>query len=204
MTRGGRTWRGLVAAASAILLAALSHTIAGGAAPSVAGIVSALIVCTPVCIALAGRALSLWRLGSAVVISQGLFHAVFSYLAMPASAPADTAGIPTGLHVHGSATAAAILSPHALAGDAHSGWMWLAHAVAAGCTIAVLRFGERGAYRLIALTRLAVRRLTGSHPHPILPAATHTLVPGWHNPFTSVSRWMSGLSYRGPPAPALA
>ena len=75
--RGARTARGLTAAAVATLLAGLSHSLGGGVGAQVpfgVGTVIAFAFAAMVCVALAGRTLSLARLAASVVLSQLAFH----------------------------------------------------------------------------------------------------------------------------------
>lgn len=102
----GRLLRGWAAAVVATLLAAGSHTLAGSAAPGhdagpapIVWILT-LALAAPLCTALAGRALSWWRLSLAVGSSQLLFHWLYSQPATPvgpaASAALTRAGAETG------------------------------------------------------------------------------------------------------------
>ncbi|MCU1481117.1 MAG: hypothetical protein JWQ19_1903 [Subtercola sp.] len=77
-SRAARTLRGLTAAGVAVFVAALSHALGGGDAPGGIGVVLALAFSAVVCVALAGRTLSLVRLSLAVGFSQLAFHLLFS------------------------------------------------------------------------------------------------------------------------------
>lgn len=87
MSRATRTARGTVGALIATLFAAASHALGGGEAAPFAMLVAGVLA-LPVCVALAGRLGSLWRLGLAVTASQLLYHWCFSVL----GAAAGTAG----------------------------------------------------------------------------------------------------------------
>ncbi|UFS57826.1 hypothetical protein [Subtercola endophyticus] len=77
-SRAARTLRGLTAAGVAVFVAALSHALGGGEAPGGIGVVLALAFSAVVCVALAGKTLSLVRLSLAVGFSQLAFHLLFS------------------------------------------------------------------------------------------------------------------------------
>ncbi len=77
-SRGARVARGLGAAVSAVVIAALSHVAGGGAAPGLLGTALALAFAVLVCIALAGRRLTAGRTTVAVTLSQFVFHVLFS------------------------------------------------------------------------------------------------------------------------------
>lgn len=118
--------------------------------PGLAGIAVPLALAVLVCLPLAGRRLSVVRLGLSVVASQALFHTLF---VLGASAPAgsSTTGSPAGGHaMHGGhhltladvAPAASSLSATA---------MWASHVIAAVVTIAALHYGERVLEKIAAL-----------------------------------------------------
>lgn len=144
--RGVRLLRGLVAAGVATFLAASSHVLAGGPPPDAAIALLSLALSGLVCTALAGRSLSLWRLSAAVVLSQAVFHGLFSLGTSPHSPVA--AGSSSG---HSGHSAHIMLDPAtAMDGMDHSSpVMWVGHAIAAVLTIAALRHGEVAALRLI-------------------------------------------------------
>ncbi len=77
-SRPARAMRGTLASAVAIFVAALFHVAGGGAAPGVVPLALSLAFATLASIALTSRRLSLWRLTVSVVLSQFLFHALFS------------------------------------------------------------------------------------------------------------------------------
>jgi hypothetical protein len=195
-TRWARFVRGWVAAAISVFVALCSHTLAGGAVPSLAGLCLCLAFSGMVCIALAGKSLSLPRLAISVLLSQFLFHGAFSLLG--STAPATPTPATHSMSDLMSAPAVHI-TPLVDSGMSMPAWMWAAHGVAAIVTIAALRFGERAFWQLLALTRPLARRLltpvvvavTSAEPaHPIeaelLPRPRLVVV--------------SGARRRGPPA----
>lgn len=141
--RARRAVRGVSAAVLATFVATLSHSVAAGELPAVLNVVLALSLAAPLCIALVGRTASWWRLTTAIVASQALFH---SLLAVDLSGGIVAAG-----H-HGGATAVAEVAAsghaHGLTGT-ESPWMWVAHACAAAITVVALGSGEH-ALRAVA------------------------------------------------------
>jgi hypothetical protein len=142
-TRAARVARGCLAAGFATFVAAFSHTVAGGTAPSAFGVLACLVLASAASVLLAGRTLSLWRLAASVALSQALFHGLFSTLGTPVAVE----------HVHG-----AMPSTDAPALDERSE-MLLAHLVAGVLTLVALRFGERAFWGLAATAHLLIRRL---------------------------------------------
>jgi hypothetical protein len=156
--RGAAALRGATAATVATLLAAGLHTLGGGEAPAPVVVALTLAFAVPLCTALVGRRLPLLRLGAAVVLSQVLFHALFT---LGAGARAATA-VP---HLHG---ATAHLPP--LLGHAPE-QMTASHVAAALLTTALVARGEAAVRALLACWRLATtrwRRLPA--PVPLLAA----------------------------------
>ncbi len=135
--RGARAARGVLVALFATFIALMSHIAAGGQPPGWLGIVAPLSLAATVSTVLAGRQLSLWRLMVSVVLSQLLFHSLF------------TLGAPNASHLFrahehhpGRITTASALG--AVADHAHGGsFMWVAHAFAAAVTVAGIYIGER-------------------------------------------------------------
>lgn len=114
--------------------------------PGALGIVVPWVFSFMICVLLAGRSLSLIRLGLSVVASQFLFHTLFvlgTITPSGVSAP----------HVHGAPLVLppATGIPEAVAADAS---MWLGHALAALLTIVALYRGER---LILSLRDLAVQ-----------------------------------------------
>lgn len=141
-----RLLRGVAAAVAATFIAAYSHVAAGGHSPDGAIVMLSLALSGLVCTALAGRSLSLWRLGTAVVLSQTLFHGLFS---LGASSHAAVTTAPSTSHAGHSAHVMLDHAASSVVTDHSSPVMWLGHAIAAVLTIAVLRHGEVVALGLI-------------------------------------------------------
>lgn len=185
-----RALRGAAAAWIATIIAATSHTLAGGGAPSPVLIAVLGVLASPVAIALVGRRLSAWRVGTAVVVSQGLFHTAFAM-----TAGVDTTGLRG--HVHdvqlvGGAPAAGILP---------DGGMLVGHLIAAAATLFVLYHGER---MLRALGR-GIRSLIRRAGVPVLVAAPFVRsAPGVVALRRPAGVVLSDVSRRGPPSFVLA
>ncbi|MGP6205493.1 hypothetical protein [Microbacterium sp. F2] len=145
-SRATRVIRASVAASIATFVALFSHVAAGGAMPSWLGIAVPWVLSLAVCTVLVGRALSLPRLGVAVVLSQLLFHLLF-VLGADSGAPAGT--VATG-HVHGLPVLDLSTGATPVAADLS---MWFAHLAAAVLTVAALYRGERLVIRLGVLAR---------------------------------------------------
>ena len=182
-SRWARFARGWTAAGFAMFVAALSHTLAGGTAPSAVAILATLVISAAVCTLLAGRTLSTWRLAASIGLSQGLFHGVFSGLGMPVAL------------AHEHHTAAAItMAP------LHSGTtMWLAHAAAALVTLIAFRHAERAFWGIADTARLFLTRLLAT-VIPLSPAprltrinAVRRIVP------RELTVLLSSMRHRGPP-----
>ena len=185
-----RALRGAAAAWTATIIAATSHTLAGGGAPSPALIAVLGVLASPVAIALVGRRLSAWRVGTAVVVSQGLFHTAFAM-----TAGVDTTGLRG--HVHdvqlvGGAPAAGILP---------DGGMLVGHLIAAAATLFALYHGERMLRALGSGIRSLIRRAGV----PVLVAAPFVRsAPGVVALRRPAGVVLSDVSRRGPPSFVLA
>lgn len=143
-TRWARFARGWTAAFVSVFIALCSHALAGGTVPSAAGMALCLAFAGMICVPLAGKTLSLFRLSVSVVVSQFLFHGGFSLLG--AAGPATQArSMGAHIHLHRLNLQAAD------SGMTMPTWMWAAHAIAAVTTILALRFGERAFWRALAL-----------------------------------------------------
>ncbi|WP_162925004.1 hypothetical protein [Mycetocola zhujimingii] len=207
--RRTRVLRGLLAAALATFVAALSHTISGDAVPGIFALAVASVLAVFVCIALAGRALSPWRLAVSVVLSQLGYHLFF------ALAPATTGTVTTGAVATGTVTTGTVTTS---AGH-HSGMillstdavthvhatpapaMWLGHALAAGVTIAALVRGERVLVALVDTLRMGVRALIIARVVPVVGGEVRTAVD-WLPVLVARHRvLLSAMRHRGPPAP---
>jgi len=174
MNRGERLVRSVSATSVAVVFAAISHVLAGAAAPHILAVMVTIVVALPVALWLSGKRLSFPRLFTLVLGSQALFHVAFVMVGTTPLPSASAAG------PHATHTASALaLSPIVGPGDSSAVWlMWAAHAGAAIVTVIVLRFGERSAVTLATLVRDALEwlRTVRISPLPILGRrVTHSL-----------------------------
>lgn len=154
-SRGVRVLRGLLVASLSVAVAAFSHVAGGGVAPGVLGTTLALTFAVLVCIALGSKALSPVRLSISVVLSQVVFHLLFSLgSSLPKGASGHSSTGMLGMAMSGGHTA---LLPHFVAAGVVStevmsdARMWLGHGVAAAITIALVLRGESAFLGLIRL-----------------------------------------------------
>lgn len=153
-SRSLRTLRGVVAATVATLTALFSHVTGGGEVPGLLGLAVPLVLSVPVCVALAGRGLSLARLAVSVGVSQLLFHALFEI--------GGAAGPGGAAHAHGGLIDVSAATAHAGGHDASMSTgtaMGVAHLLAAVVTIAALHRGEALLIAVAATTAHLVTRL---------------------------------------------
>ena len=220
--RWTRFVRGWAIACLATFVAALSHTLGGGATPGLLPVVVSLAFAGIVCVGLAGRTASLWRSATAVLASQLIFHGLFSLGtpggALQADAPAGT--LPAHSHAAGSALLSVQSGATAAPGlpGAHStlpmagmagmsaapldaALMWLAHLLAAVVTIVALRHGERALGILVEAARLVVRRVLVAGAVPIRTRAAHRApAPAFVFLPRDLGVLLSVMRHRGPPA----
>lgn len=198
MSRAVRSLRGTAGALSATLIAAISHAI-GGEQVSLFAIVATAILALPLCVALAGRVGSLWRLVLAVTSSQFLFHWSFSGLgagAAPFAASGSDGSVPPGSHA-AHLVALRSFAPQLAESASPGAVMWISHGLAAILTIALLHRGERA---FLAVLRIVSRALPVSRPRAV-PVVTPPRLPladarARLRPQVALG---CGISYRGPP-----
>lgn len=212
-SRAARIGRGSVAALVSTFVAALSHVVAGGGGPGVIGLTLALTFSTLACIALAGRRLSTPRLSLAVILSQLMFHTLFTVggaISTPSgltgmsgmagmnhgalSGPLTTAT--TTLPTAGGALAATDSAPTFFS------WMLLAHVLAAVATIAMLRRGEKTFWSLASWAKLRIRAVAhaGIPTLAPLPAFRQTAVGSEPAHLADLGSIRRSIRRRGPPA----
>jgi hypothetical protein len=148
-----RVLGGALAAVFATSVAGFSHVLAGGAVPSAAAMALSLALSIPVCIALVGPALSLWRTTAAVAVTQALFHFLFAGISS-----SGTITMSSHMGHDGSGIVASGAGTAATSG--HSVSMWFAHAVAAVLTVLALRYTESALLRLRETAHVFVGSLT--------------------------------------------
>lgn len=204
-SRPARAMRGTLASAVAIFVAALFHVAGGGAAPGIVPVALSLAFATLASIALTSRRLSLWRLTVSVVLSQFLFHALFSLgdgtaRFVGADGTSALGHLHTGAHL--TMTGAAMPASHT---DPASPSMWLTHATAVFVTVVALRFGERAFWGLFATARVGVLRfaelVAGAAPIPVRVVAVVSAVAAAEPArLRDLGLPLARLRHRGPPA----
>lgn len=156
-TRWARVVRSLVAATLATFVAALFHVAGGGTPPSALALTLCLTFSGLAALALTGRRASLWRLAASVVVSQTVFHALFS-LGTGGTRFVSADGM---AHLHAGSHLIAMAGPgmHGSSVIPDTPTMWLSHASAALVTIIALRFGEQAFWSLFATARIRLDRV---------------------------------------------
>lgn len=162
--RAARLLRGAVLGTVATLLAAVSHLLGGGHAPSalalVVGVVFATFVGTVAVGRVAtGRRVGVVRTAIAVGITQFVFHIGFALLGSGAAVSA------TGAHRHHAVFS---IAADPAAAVAHGGAaMWLAHIAAAVLTVLYLRHLERHVWAVLSrLGGVLLRAFSIQMPQP--------------------------------------
>ncbi len=205
-TRWARFARGWIVAAFSTFVAALSHTLGGGSAPGLLAVVVSLAFAGMVCVALAGRTLAFWRGAVSVLVSQVIFHGLFS-LGAPGGALGADALAASGAHQH--AALPGLIDPIVLSSTTHvlhdGGIMWFAHFGAVIMTILALRYAERAFWSLVDNVRLDIRTLFAPAQLAV-PMAAPQRIRHDAPVFTprNLVLVLSAMRHRGPPAVALA
>jgi hypothetical protein len=149
-----RVIRGLAASTTATFVAALFHEVGGGAAPSWAVVAFGLALASLAAIALAGPRPALWRLTTAVGVSQLLFHGLFT-----AAGDASGSAVPADPHAgmgHGIVPLGLLGSAAAGGASGLDAGMLLSHGAALVVTVLALRHGEAALRALVAASGLRV------------------------------------------------
>ncbi|PPF16898.1 hypothetical protein C5B95_15070 [Rathayibacter sp. AY1A7] len=198
-TRSSRTVRGVIAALVATFVALFSHSVADGTAPSRVGVLLALAFAVPVCVALAGRRLSLVRLSVSVLSSQFAFHATMM-LGNPDTIPAPRSGTVSAGH-HQDASVPVLDLATSVAHTDHDTVMWGAHLLAAIVTIFALRQGERAFWSILARRRFETVRALLAGPSEPTPRRE---LPAFSSSARTRPRLvsLSVMRHRGPPVAA--
>lgn len=184
-----RLVRAAAVSSVATLLAGVSHTLGGGAAPHPLLILAVATLLTPLSALLVGVHRSRARVAAAVLFAQGAFHLLFQALGSPTGTRA-----PSGLgHVHHLDLS--LLGPASPAVSADTS-MFVAHAVAAVLTTLVVWHGEavvRAVTRWVeALLRHAAVIAPVAHRRP--PRLRSRILPSFDAAISAA------VPRRGPPA----
>lgn len=159
MSSSARVVRGGLAGALSASLAAASHFAVDMAAPDPAVVVASVAVAVGVCVLLAGHRMGPVRLGSAVAISQGVYHLLFS---LPGGNTVGAeAHFPRGVEpAHGHTHALlGTIPPDTFPVETAHDPMLVLHLLAAVVTYLLLRHGERAWWALVDVLSTPVRRL---------------------------------------------
>lgn len=187
-----RLLRGSAASSIATVTAAVSHTLGGGAPPHPLLVIALSVFLTPIAALLVGRTLHVVKLSAAVLLSQAVFHVLFSALGATL-----TPGIATGGHHHTLTLPAATLPTggSALATVAPDAAMLGAHLIAGILTIALLWRGEQMLRGIAHWVRAALRvRMPRALAEFLLPVPLSATA----RRFVSTIR-AGDLTLRGPP-----
>lgn len=195
VNRGVRVLRGSIGALLAASLAAASHGLAGGVI-TWTSVAATVVVTLPLCVALAGRVGSVWRLTLAVAMAQFMYHWTFAGLGLASGAGSgsDTAISPHAAHLAALQT----FTPSLASAGAADAAMWVGHVIAAALTIALLYRGERA---FVALGS-ALRRVLFTAPALLLTSFARALPRVSAAGGSSLRERLlsaSAISRRGPP-----
>lgn len=192
--RASRLLRGTLLGSVATLLAALSHSWAGGVVPGALALTLGAVFASAVGVIAVGRRGSLAGTAIAVAIGQLAFHLVFSLLGSGASVTAAASG-----HTHGMpAISAGPLEAIERGGTG----MWMAHLAAGVLTVLYLRHLERRVWSVLArLGWRLVATLGISVSASPAPGRTTTISS---SDVLTVAPLRGGSALRGPPLGALA
>lgn len=201
---GARLVRGWLAGMLSTTVAGASHYAADASTPNPLLLLIAAATAGLVCVLLAGARMGSVRVGAAVVVSQGAYHALFS---VPSLTPCTSAGGTAHAH-HGAAAihttpsleATSCLVPLALG---HSP-MLAAHLLAAVVTFLILRHGERSWWGLVDALRTRLPQVLAL-VLPLIPAARPDRRGGefFHHGLRDLALARAVVSRRGPPAPVV-
>ena len=197
-TRWARFARGWIVAGFSTFVAALSHTLGGGAVPGLLAVVVSLAFAAIVSIGLSGRTLSTWRLTAAVLVSQLIFHGLFSLGS--AGGTLVTTDAASAHANHAGSIAVSALPAGTMSGTDHGLMMTLAHVLAAVVTVIALRFGERafwGLFSTAAVALTALVKVIVLTPIPNIPRSIPAL--STFLPPRDLLVLLSPMRHRGPP-----
>lgn len=182
-----RLLRAASASAVATLLAATSHTVAGGAAPHPLLVLAVATLLVPLAALLVGARMSRVRIAVTVLISQGLFHLVFQLLGTP-TGTTTPAGHQHHLDLASLGPTVATTVPDTL--------MLFGHVVAAILTTAVVCHGESSVRAVAGWMQARLRHAVAVfRPLPERPA-----LPVLSIRQPNEQHFSASVSRRGPPA----
>lgn len=197
MSRADRTVRGILISAVSSLLAAASHSLAGGSV-TVEGVIATALLGLPLCVAFAGRIASVWRVGIAVSLSQFFYHWAFAGIDFFTSASGSASQFPMGSHAAHMASLERFVPAVAESASADA-VMWILHGVAAVVSTALITRGEQAIIALMRVIRRALPQPVAAYivrSTPRVPVALS--IVSLRNQLLLFSTWAK----RGPPAVA--
>lgn len=184
-----RLLRGTAASSVATIIAAVSHTIGGGAPPHPLLVLALSVFLTPLAALVVGRRLNLLGLSAAVAMSQTIFHVLFVAL------NATATGTGTAGHAHHLVASPSPLPLTPITTVSADTGMLGAHIIAALVTTAMLWRGERMLLAIADWVRAALRRrmpqIAAEWPMPT--SRSEVVVRAAHLPLAH------DISRRGPP-----
>lgn len=196
MNRGERLVRSVSATSVAVVFAAISHVLAGAAAPNILAVMVTIVVALPVALWLSGKRLSFPRLFTLVLGSQALFHVAFVMVGQSAPMRGGSALGQHGNHAAGVFDLSLVLG---VDGSSASWLMWAAHAAAAIVTVVVLRFGERSAVSLATIVLAALEWLRAVRIAPLPISERRITLLLTYGPILLQQSDLLSSPLRGPP-----
>lgn len=191
--RQAQVGRAFIIACTAVLVATLSHMLAGGNTPTLFAVGASIVVAVPLTLLLTRRSFGVMGTFVAVALTQLLFHSLFVYLGTGGNGSREP--LPAHAEHFGMVQEFVPVLPET-AGPGVA--MWFSHLVAAIVTVWVIRRGE-----------LALGRVAQALIRVFWPALTLTLKPAT-GPVLDVMRTQvhtppsvhpsDAHAHRGPPA----
>ena len=173
-----RLLRAAAASSIATLLAASSHTLAGGAAPHPLLVLAISVLLVPLASLLIGARVSKPRVALTVLVSQAVFHVVFQLLGAPTGSTIALGHhhdlIPLGAVTIAALPALAMIAGHIAAAVATTALLWHGEALVRGIACWVLALARRAAAPAPAEHRRPAELV--SHRHPLVDNARSAAV----------------------------
>ncbi|MGI9822010.1 hypothetical protein [Agromyces sp. Marseille-Q5079] len=194
-SRWARVARGGVIAAFATFVAALSHTLGGGAAPGALAVGLSFAFSVLLCIAVVGARLSAVRTVIAVAVAQFALHALYSVQGSAAVAsPAHAGG-------HHHMTVELPLGAASASPFAYDASMLITHLAAVVVTVLAIRHGDAALRSALGAALLAVASVIRSAPVlEVAPSAPVRATSGFAAPRALAGLLhLSVMRHRGPP-----
>ncbi|MDX2026616.1 hypothetical protein [Microcella sp.] len=191
-----------VVAGVSTLVAAMFHTAAGGATPSLVAITAALLLSGGFGMLIVGRRLSRRRTAAGVVLDQVMFHGMFAFFG--ASAPASTPDLThsTTAHAHDPLLGFAVDASVATVAPAAA--MIAGHLAAAIVAYALLRTGLTAVAACLAALVAALARVVEGYLAPAVPTVARLVARGQHPEALRGTDALRIPDRRGPPVVAVA